>query len=156
MPSNQQIRNSNQRAGSMLGVPIWGTGLGDLVDSSIRAISRRETLERPYVFACANPHSLAVADRDPVFKSALVDADAVVADGVGVRIAANICGRSHRSPPDLPPAPTAARPGGRDPPARRDPPQLALGRSAFHLDPRPHSATPTEGSRDSRQALVAT
>jgi N-acetylglucosaminyldiphosphoundecaprenol N-acetyl-beta-D-mannosaminyltransferase len=94
MSANRQIRDSRQRRGIMLGVPIWGLGLGDLVESSIRAIARRETLDRPYVFACANPHSLAVADRDPQFKSALVDADAVVADGVGVKIAANICGRS--------------------------------------------------------------
>jgi N-acetylglucosaminyldiphosphoundecaprenol N-acetyl-beta-D-mannosaminyltransferase len=78
---------------SMLGVPIWNSALGDLVIASLNAIDRRASLHRPYVFACANPHSLAVADRDPAFKSALVEADAVVADGVGVKIAANLCGR---------------------------------------------------------------
>ena len=73
---------------------IWASGLEDLIDTSLAAIQRREGVQRPYVFACANPHSLTVADRDPVFKRALIDADAVVADGVGVQIAANLCGRS--------------------------------------------------------------
>ena len=69
-------------------------GLEHLIDTSLAAIQGREAAQRPYVFACANPHSLTVADRDPVFKQALRDADAVVADGVGVQIAANLCGRS--------------------------------------------------------------
>jgi N-acetylglucosaminyldiphosphoundecaprenol N-acetyl-beta-D-mannosaminyltransferase len=78
---------------TMLGVPIWSLALSELVDRSLSAIASRDQADKPYVFACANPHSLAVADRDPVFKSALVEADAVVADGVGVKIAANLCGR---------------------------------------------------------------
>lgn len=92
--SNRKSSFVKSRNNSMLGVPIWGQGLDDLVGDSLDAIERRASLERPYVFACANPHSLTVADRDPAFKSALVDADAVVADGVGVRIAANLCGRN--------------------------------------------------------------
>ena len=81
-------------ANSLLGVRIWADGLEQLIDTSLAAIQGREPAHRPYVFACANPHSLTVADRDPVFKLALREADAVVADGVGMQIAANLCGRS--------------------------------------------------------------
>jgi N-acetylglucosaminyldiphosphoundecaprenol N-acetyl-beta-D-mannosaminyltransferase len=79
---------------SLLGVRIWPHGLEHLIDSSLAAIARATPARQPYVFACANPHSFTVADRDPVFKSALREADAVVADGVGVKIAANLCGRT--------------------------------------------------------------
>jgi N-acetylglucosaminyldiphosphoundecaprenol N-acetyl-beta-D-mannosaminyltransferase len=90
------IQNSSNGplANSLLGVRIWASGLEDLIDESLAAIQSREPANRPYVFACANPHSLTVADRDPVFKRALREADAVVADGVGMQIAANLCGRS--------------------------------------------------------------
>jgi N-acetylglucosaminyldiphosphoundecaprenol N-acetyl-beta-D-mannosaminyltransferase len=74
----------------ILGVPIWAAGLPPLVARSLSAIDSRT---RPFVFACANPHSLTVAERDPPFKDALCEADAVVADGVGVRIAARLIGR---------------------------------------------------------------
>jgi N-acetylglucosaminyldiphosphoundecaprenol N-acetyl-beta-D-mannosaminyltransferase len=90
-----RLRHSGRpEANSLLGVPIWAHGLEQLIDSSLAAIAGRMAQQRPYVFACANPHSLTVAERDPVFKRALCEADAVVADGVGVRIAANLCGRS--------------------------------------------------------------
>jgi len=89
-----QNRSNNPLANSLLGVRIWADGLEHLIDSSLAAISGRGNVQRPYVFACANPHSLTVADRDPAFKLALREADAVVADGVGVQIAANLCGRS--------------------------------------------------------------
>lgn len=94
MQQDNRIVSTRRFSGSMLGVPIWGRGLLDLVDSSVEAIGHRPVADKPYVFACANPHSLAVADRDPDFKSALVEADAVVADGVGMQIAAKLCGRS--------------------------------------------------------------
>ncbi len=89
-----QIRSNGASANSVLGVRIWADGLEHLIDKSLAAIQIREPAHQPYVFACANPHSLTVADRDPVFKQALREADAVVADGVGVQIAANLCGRS--------------------------------------------------------------
>lgn len=81
------------RDGSMLGVPIWNRDLADLVAHSMDAVRFPDTRARPFVFACANPHSLAVAQHDAAFKAALVDADAVVADGVGVKIAATLSGR---------------------------------------------------------------
>lgn len=78
---------------TLLGVRIWPDGLARLVDTSLAASKGRER-RGPFVFACANPHSLTIADRDPAFKLALREADAVVADGVGVQIVANLCGRS--------------------------------------------------------------
>jgi N-acetylglucosaminyldiphosphoundecaprenol N-acetyl-beta-D-mannosaminyltransferase len=88
-------RPSMDSSNAILGVPIWSEGLEALVSQSVEAI---ETANRgngkPYVFACANPHSLAVAERDIEFKSALCSADAVVADGVGVQVAATLAGRS--------------------------------------------------------------
>jgi N-acetylglucosaminyldiphosphoundecaprenol N-acetyl-beta-D-mannosaminyltransferase len=77
----------------LLGVPIWNHSLGALVHASLQAIVERESRDRPFVFACANPHSLAVAERDAAFKTALIEADAAVADGVGVTVAAGLCGR---------------------------------------------------------------
>ena len=79
---------------SLLGVRIWADGLQHLIETSLAAIQGRESALGPFVFACANPHSLTVAHRDPAFKRALSEADAVVADGVGVQIAANLCGRT--------------------------------------------------------------
>jgi N-acetylglucosaminyldiphosphoundecaprenol N-acetyl-beta-D-mannosaminyltransferase len=44
------------------------------------------------VFACANPHSLVVAQYDESFRSALTAADFVVADGIGVTLMAGVTG----------------------------------------------------------------
>jgi N-acetylglucosaminyldiphosphoundecaprenol N-acetyl-beta-D-mannosaminyltransferase len=44
------------------------------------------------IFACANPHSLASAQADSTFKSALNNASLVVADGIGVTIMAKFGG----------------------------------------------------------------
>jgi N-acetylglucosaminyldiphosphoundecaprenol N-acetyl-beta-D-mannosaminyltransferase len=85
---------SNAVGNRVLGVPIWPNGLDHLVGASLHAIEvRRHHPGHPYVFACANPHSLAVADRDAEFRSALQQADAVVADGAGLTAVARLCGR---------------------------------------------------------------
>jgi N-acetylglucosaminyldiphosphoundecaprenol N-acetyl-beta-D-mannosaminyltransferase len=86
--------SNRPHANSLLGVRIWADGLERLIESSLAAIHGSESTRRPYVFACANPHSMTVAARDPAFKLALSEADAVVPDGVGMQIAANLCGRS--------------------------------------------------------------
>lgn len=72
---------------SLLGVAIGPHTLEQLVDQAIAAIERRGPR---CVFACANPHSLVVARRDPAFQCALNDANQVVADGVGVSLAARL------------------------------------------------------------------
>ena len=73
----------NNGAGVLLGVPIGQSELLSVIADSITAIDREG---KPVVFACANTHSVVVAQSDPVFFDALGDADQVVADGVGVKI----------------------------------------------------------------------
>ncbi len=92
--SIQAVEPTQSKFNALLDVPIWNAGLERLVERSVSAIERkRVSLPRPYVFACANPHSLAVAEHDAEFKSALQSADAVVADGVGLQLAARVTGR---------------------------------------------------------------
>jgi N-acetylglucosaminyldiphosphoundecaprenol N-acetyl-beta-D-mannosaminyltransferase len=45
---------------------------------------------RPFVVACANPHSLVVASQDAEFQEALKDADLLLPDGSGLILAARI------------------------------------------------------------------
>src|SRR5262245_36002255 len=77
-----------ERRGSgreMLGIRLWSSGLGQLVERSLRSMEAfRAGRGLPFAFACANPPSLAVSDRDGELKNALRDATAVVADGVGL------------------------------------------------------------------------
>lgn len=65
--------------------------LGQLTALAKDSITRRQ---RPFVFACANPHSLVVAHSDAEFRTALERADAVVADGVGCQWGARLLGVS--------------------------------------------------------------
>lgn len=44
------------------------------------------------VLACANPHSLAVADKDPVFLDALRESNYVIPDGFGIVLASKLLG----------------------------------------------------------------
>jgi N-acetylglucosaminyldiphosphoundecaprenol N-acetyl-beta-D-mannosaminyltransferase len=72
---------SKRDAAVMLGVPIDRASLDAAACETIGAIER----SRPQVvFACANPHSLVVAQSDIEFRRALYFADLTVADGVGV------------------------------------------------------------------------
>jgi N-acetylglucosaminyldiphosphoundecaprenol N-acetyl-beta-D-mannosaminyltransferase len=64
----------------MLGVRIGTRSLPELVSASEAAIRNRRA---PFIFTCANPHSLVVARSDAEFRGALEGASAVVADGVG-------------------------------------------------------------------------
>ena len=73
----------------LLGVPINGQPLEALTGDSLCAVERT----RPQVvFACANPHSLVVAQTDSAFKEALRQANLVVADGVGITSMARLVG----------------------------------------------------------------
>jgi N-acetylglucosaminyldiphosphoundecaprenol N-acetyl-beta-D-mannosaminyltransferase len=56
---------------------------------SLQAIEKKISQR---VFACANPHSLVIAQDDHDFQSALTHADIVVADGVGVSYTARWVG----------------------------------------------------------------
>ncbi len=76
-------------AGVVLGIPIDRKSLSDMVQESMHVIDRRGPQR---VFACANPHSLVVAQQDTEFYSALTRADLVVADGVGTSVVARWTG----------------------------------------------------------------
>lgn len=69
--------------GKLLGIPIGQPSLESAITDALAAIDRRR---QPIVFACANTHSVVVAQSDPRFFMALNDADQVVADGVGIKI----------------------------------------------------------------------
>ena len=76
-------------ANPFLGVMIDRISLHGAVEQALAAISRTET---PVVFACANPHSLTVAQSDISFRSALNNANLVVPDGVGISLMGKACG----------------------------------------------------------------
>jgi len=75
----------------LLGVRIEARALPDLVTAAQAAMFGSGA---PFIFACANPHSLVVARGDPSFREALEAASAVVADGVGCRWGAIVSGIS--------------------------------------------------------------
>ena len=80
---------SARDAGILLDVPIDRKSLCAATAQAVAAIERRSP---PVIFACANPHSLASAQADLTFKSALRNATLVVADGIGVTIMARLAG----------------------------------------------------------------
>lgn len=71
------------------GVSIGCVSLDELVKESLAAVNRERG---PVIFACANPHSLVTAETDPSFRRALNQSTLVVADGVGVTLAARAMG----------------------------------------------------------------
>jgi N-acetylglucosaminyldiphosphoundecaprenol N-acetyl-beta-D-mannosaminyltransferase len=75
--------------GMLLDVPIDRKSLTDMVQESMYAVHHRDSQR---VFACANPHSLVVAQQDPVFHRALTRANIVVVDGVGASVMARLVG----------------------------------------------------------------
>jgi N-acetylglucosaminyldiphosphoundecaprenol N-acetyl-beta-D-mannosaminyltransferase len=86
----------NSTNNRFLGYQISALSLAELVDESFAAV----TQARPQlVFACANPHSLAVAERDGTFRQALLNTDNLVADGVGLVKIARLFG--HRLEPRI-------------------------------------------------------
>lgn len=85
----ESVDTSLRDTGMLLGIPIDRKPLPDIVQDSVQVIEHR-TAQR--VFACANPHSLVVAQRDLEFQSALRHADLVVVDGVGASLMARMSG----------------------------------------------------------------
>lgn len=74
----------------LLGVRIGRATLNDHVAHSMSAVCG--AADR-VLFACANPHSMAISATDAQFRSALNSATHVVSDGFGCRIAALLTGR---------------------------------------------------------------
>jgi N-acetylglucosaminyldiphosphoundecaprenol N-acetyl-beta-D-mannosaminyltransferase len=75
--------------GAFLGIHIDQMSLAEVTEDALQAIKQNISQR---VFVCANPHSLVVAQRDSNFLSALMHADRVVADGVGVSFMARLVG----------------------------------------------------------------
>jgi N-acetylglucosaminyldiphosphoundecaprenol N-acetyl-beta-D-mannosaminyltransferase len=71
----------------ILGVGIDRMSLDAAVLESQAAIRRQRP---PLTFACANPHSLSVAQDDAHFRSALNSTDIVVVDGIGLSVMARL------------------------------------------------------------------
>src|SRR5262249_2479294 len=87
--SENDIAMSDRHAGIILGVSIDCKSLAVITDESLQAVDRKMSQR---IFVCANPHSLVVAQSDPGFHYALTQANLVVADGIGVSLAARISG----------------------------------------------------------------
>lgn len=66
----------------MLGVKIGPSTLEDLQLNVNKKVTNAD--KNAFVFVCANPHSLVVAQNDTTFMDALNNADATVADGSGI------------------------------------------------------------------------
>jgi len=66
----------------MLGVNIGPSTLKQLQNNISQKINNSEKM--PFIFVCANPHSLVVAQSDKPFMNALNRASATVADGTGI------------------------------------------------------------------------
>jgi len=73
----------------MFGYRIAAGSVDDCLD---QVVAWLEDGERRRYFACANPHSLVVAEGDPEFRQALLDADLLVPDGVGILLGSRILG----------------------------------------------------------------
>lgn len=79
---------NTQSSNSLIGVKIGPSSLKQLVETTNSRITGGTG--NPFVFVCANPHSLNVAQNDNEFLTALNNADASVADGVGVTLVSKI------------------------------------------------------------------
>jgi N-acetylglucosaminyldiphosphoundecaprenol N-acetyl-beta-D-mannosaminyltransferase len=73
----------------LLGVRVGTRTLPELTAAARAAVAGGGA---PFVFACANPHSLVLARKDAQFRAALEQASAVVADGVGCQWGALLSG----------------------------------------------------------------
>lgn len=82
---------AQRRTEIILDIPVDRISLETATEVSVNAISG---IHPQILFACANPHSLVVAQTDSEFKEALTQANLVVADGVGITLTAKMIGLS--------------------------------------------------------------
>lgn len=73
----------------ILGIPVDKISLQTATELSVQAVAGKTP---QIVFACANPHSLVTAQYDSRFRQALINANLVVPDGIGVMIMATVTG----------------------------------------------------------------
>ena len=81
--------NRHDTTEDILGFSVSTEPLDALADRSRDWIA---STERGRYFVCANPHSLEVARRNPLFSRAIREADFVVPDGVGIVLASRLLG----------------------------------------------------------------
>lgn len=93
MPNETRDTPAGRNPAALLGIRMNGSELPQLVARAVRALD--EPAEAPFTFACANPHSLVVAQRDAYFRQCLRSCSAVVADGIGVKVAGLLTGRTY-------------------------------------------------------------
>lgn len=75
----------------IVGYPVSSSDRDVLVAQVMAWIAAEEG--RPcHYFACANPHAIEMAERDPAFRAALVEADFLTPDGIGVVYASRLLG----------------------------------------------------------------
>src|SRR5689334_10239557 len=79
----------NRHTDGLLGIRVGAYDLHGLLTNAMTSIVERRP---PFTFACANPHSLVIAQSDVKFRAALQSCSAVVADGVGVTFAGKMVG----------------------------------------------------------------
>jgi len=77
----------------ILGYEMSSEGLSSDIESAWRSI---ESGTKGTYVACANPHSLVVANHDAKFKTALQGADILLPDGVGIVLAGKVLNRPLR------------------------------------------------------------
>lgn len=73
---------------TIVGVPISRLPLRATIDVLATAVDGN----RPFWFACVNPHSVQTSRRDPQFAAALTASDLNTADGVGIIVASRLLG----------------------------------------------------------------
>lgn len=82
--------NLSFKSSSFLEYQISSEPVSMLAQQALAAIQHRAN---NIVFACANPHSLNVANKDKIFRQALLNSDVLVADGVGLTAFAKLLGK---------------------------------------------------------------
>jgi N-acetylglucosaminyldiphosphoundecaprenol N-acetyl-beta-D-mannosaminyltransferase len=80
----------NLESEDIIGYPVCKSPLDRIVRNVMAHIEGRELGCR--FFACLNPHAAEMAAEDPVFMRALLDADFLTPDGIGVVYASRILG----------------------------------------------------------------
>jgi N-acetylglucosaminyldiphosphoundecaprenol N-acetyl-beta-D-mannosaminyltransferase len=86
---------------NLLGYDIDIRDMDEISDELLASMKKEDHTEW---IGCANTHSLAVADKDAVFKRALLSADILLPDGVGIIYASKLLGgkiRKRNAGPDL-------------------------------------------------------
>ena len=78
---------------NVLGFPVSSSGLEADV---LQAVRLSESSECCNYMACANPHSLVLAQNDRLFSSALRNSDLLVPDGAGILVAGRILNHQFR------------------------------------------------------------